>query len=215
MWNDGPVYREDVNLETLGSACFTANTHLGKSGLNCYSQSPHLGSSSSHVSQTKKPHRKWLSLKHEFLHFNTFASHLRESIISGCVLTTVFSTTGCVNDRKKQLRQLLKPFPSKKRIWHTTQKDFPIEINKPTYHHSFHQNFINMYFLTTSLRWWGHTHTMTSLDDSVQSIFISMPYKQLHSTLRKYAPLSVCVWMFTTTLLPDLWLRYFTLILNK
>nr|XP_046199791.1 probable tubulin polyglutamylase TTLL9 isoform X3 [Oncorhynchus gorbuscha] len=51
MWNDGPVYREDVNLETLGSACFTANTHLG-----------------------------------------------------------------CVNDRKKQLRQLLKPFPGKKRI---------------------------------------------------------------------------------------------------
>lgn len=30
MWNDGPVYREDVNLETFGSACFTANTHLGK-----------------------------------------------------------------------------------------------------------------------------------------------------------------------------------------
>uniref|UniRef100_A0A3Q3KPF8 Tubulin--tyrosine ligase-like protein 9 n=1 Tax=Monopterus albus TaxID=43700 RepID=A0A3Q3KPF8_MONAL len=29
MWNDGPVYREDVNLETFGSSCFTANTHLG------------------------------------------------------------------------------------------------------------------------------------------------------------------------------------------
>lgn len=28
MWNDGPVYREDVNVETFGS-CFTANTHLG------------------------------------------------------------------------------------------------------------------------------------------------------------------------------------------
>ncbi|XP_071763512.1 putative tubulin polyglutamylase TTLL9 [Centroberyx gerrardi] len=51
MWNDGPVYREDVNLETLGSSCFTANTHLG-----------------------------------------------------------------CVNDREKQLRQLLKPFPGQKRI---------------------------------------------------------------------------------------------------
>ncbi|XP_035501775.1 probable tubulin polyglutamylase TTLL9 isoform X4 [Scophthalmus maximus] len=50
MWNDGPVYREDVNLETLGSSCFTANTHLG-----------------------------------------------------------------CVNDREKQLRQLLKPFPGQRR----------------------------------------------------------------------------------------------------
>lgn len=29
MWNDGPVYREDVNLETFGSSCFTANTNLG------------------------------------------------------------------------------------------------------------------------------------------------------------------------------------------
>lgn len=29
MWNDGPVYREDVTLETLHSSCFTANTHLG------------------------------------------------------------------------------------------------------------------------------------------------------------------------------------------
>ncbi|KAG7227063.1 hypothetical protein INR49_022410 [Caranx melampygus] len=29
MWNDGPVYKEDVNLETFGSLCFTANTHLG------------------------------------------------------------------------------------------------------------------------------------------------------------------------------------------
>lgn len=29
MWNDGPVNREDVNLETFGSTCFTANTHLG------------------------------------------------------------------------------------------------------------------------------------------------------------------------------------------
>lgn len=29
MWTDGPVYREDVNLETFGSSCFTANTHLG------------------------------------------------------------------------------------------------------------------------------------------------------------------------------------------
>lgn len=29
MWNDGPVYREDVNLETFGSSYFTANTHLG------------------------------------------------------------------------------------------------------------------------------------------------------------------------------------------
>lgn len=30
MWNDGPVCREDANLETLASSCFTANTHLGK-----------------------------------------------------------------------------------------------------------------------------------------------------------------------------------------
>nr|XP_020473570.1 probable tubulin polyglutamylase TTLL9 isoform X2 [Monopterus albus] len=51
MWNDGPVYREDVNLETFGSSCFTANTHLG-----------------------------------------------------------------CVNDRDKQLRRLLKPFPGQKRM---------------------------------------------------------------------------------------------------
>ena len=29
MWNDGPVYREDVTLETIHSSCFTANTHLG------------------------------------------------------------------------------------------------------------------------------------------------------------------------------------------
>ncbi|XP_008316914.1 putative tubulin polyglutamylase TTLL9 isoform X1 [Cynoglossus semilaevis] len=29
MWNDGPVCREDANLETLASSCFTANTHLG------------------------------------------------------------------------------------------------------------------------------------------------------------------------------------------
>ncbi|KAM6929056.1 putative tubulin polyglutamylase TTLL9 [Lycodopsis pacificus] len=51
MWNDGPVFREDVNLETFGSSCFTANTHLG-----------------------------------------------------------------CVNDREKQLRQLLKPFTGQKRM---------------------------------------------------------------------------------------------------
>ncbi|XP_032375624.1 putative tubulin polyglutamylase TTLL9 isoform X2 [Etheostoma spectabile] len=51
MWNDGPVYREDVNVETFGSSCFTANTHLG-----------------------------------------------------------------CVNDREKQLRRLLKPFPGQKRM---------------------------------------------------------------------------------------------------
>uniref|UniRef100_A0A3Q1BF18 Tubulin--tyrosine ligase-like protein 9 n=1 Tax=Amphiprion ocellaris TaxID=80972 RepID=A0A3Q1BF18_AMPOC len=51
MWNDGPVYREDVNLQTSGSSCFTANTHLG-----------------------------------------------------------------CVNDREKQLRQLLKPFPYQKKM---------------------------------------------------------------------------------------------------
>uniref|UniRef100_A0A3Q1IXZ8 Tubulin--tyrosine ligase-like protein 9 n=1 Tax=Anabas testudineus TaxID=64144 RepID=A0A3Q1IXZ8_ANATE len=51
MWNDGPVYREDVNLETFGSSCFTANTHLG-----------------------------------------------------------------CVNDREKQLRRLMKPFPGQKRM---------------------------------------------------------------------------------------------------
>ncbi|TMS16104.1 putative tubulin polyglutamylase TTLL9 [Larimichthys crocea] len=50
MWNDGPVYREDVNVETFGS-CFTANTHLG-----------------------------------------------------------------CVNDREKQLRRLLKPFPGQKKM---------------------------------------------------------------------------------------------------
>lgn len=29
MWNNGPVYREHVNLETFGSSCLTANTHLG------------------------------------------------------------------------------------------------------------------------------------------------------------------------------------------
>lgn len=29
MWNDGPVYREDANLQTFGSSGFTANTHLG------------------------------------------------------------------------------------------------------------------------------------------------------------------------------------------
>ncbi|XP_027000513.1 probable tubulin polyglutamylase TTLL9 isoform X3 [Tachysurus fulvidraco] len=51
MWNDGPVYREDVGLEALGSTYQIANTHLG-----------------------------------------------------------------CVNDRKKQLQQLLKPLPGQKRI---------------------------------------------------------------------------------------------------
>uniref|UniRef100_A0A8C6SFX1 Tubulin--tyrosine ligase-like protein 9 n=1 Tax=Neogobius melanostomus TaxID=47308 RepID=A0A8C6SFX1_9GOBI len=30
MWNDGPVYREDLNLETYGSTFFTSNAHLGK-----------------------------------------------------------------------------------------------------------------------------------------------------------------------------------------
>ncbi|KAL7860152.1 hypothetical protein SRHO_G00152990 [Serrasalmus rhombeus] len=50
MWNEGPVYREDVSLETLGSTYQIPNTHLG-----------------------------------------------------------------CVNDRKKQLRQLLRPFPGPKR----------------------------------------------------------------------------------------------------
>ncbi|KAG7513259.1 putative tubulin polyglutamylase TTLL9 isoform X1 [Solea senegalensis] len=29
MWNDGPVYREDVNLEAIEGSCLTANTHLG------------------------------------------------------------------------------------------------------------------------------------------------------------------------------------------
>lgn len=29
MWNDGPVYREDVSLETIGGSSCTANTHLG------------------------------------------------------------------------------------------------------------------------------------------------------------------------------------------
>lgn len=29
MWNDGPVYREDVSLEMFGGSGFTANTHLG------------------------------------------------------------------------------------------------------------------------------------------------------------------------------------------
>ncbi len=29
MWNDGPVYM-DVGLETLGSSCLVANTHLGQ-----------------------------------------------------------------------------------------------------------------------------------------------------------------------------------------
>nr|XP_054601526.1 probable tubulin polyglutamylase TTLL9 [Nothobranchius furzeri] len=29
MWNNGPVYREDANLQTFSSSCFTANTHLG------------------------------------------------------------------------------------------------------------------------------------------------------------------------------------------
>uniref|UniRef100_A0A3Q3ASS3 Tubulin--tyrosine ligase-like protein 9 n=1 Tax=Kryptolebias marmoratus TaxID=37003 RepID=A0A3Q3ASS3_KRYMA len=51
MWNNGPVYREDVNLQTFGSLCFTANTHLG-----------------------------------------------------------------CVNDREKQLCQLLKPFPPQRKL---------------------------------------------------------------------------------------------------
>ncbi|XP_075898449.1 putative tubulin polyglutamylase TTLL9 isoform X2 [Nelusetta ayraudi] len=50
MWNDGPVYREDISLETFGGSNCTANTHLG-----------------------------------------------------------------CVNDRERQLRWLLKPFPGQKR----------------------------------------------------------------------------------------------------
>ncbi|RVE70405.1 hypothetical protein OJAV_G00064080 [Oryzias javanicus] len=51
MWNDGPVYTEDLNLQPFGSLCFTANTHLG-----------------------------------------------------------------CVNDREKNLRQLLRPFPLQKKM---------------------------------------------------------------------------------------------------
>ncbi|KAM9342504.1 putative tubulin polyglutamylase TTLL9 [Pholidichthys leucotaenia] len=51
MWNDGPVYKEDVNPQTFGSSCLKANTHLG-----------------------------------------------------------------CVTDREKQLRQLLKPLPWQKRM---------------------------------------------------------------------------------------------------
>lgn len=51
MWNDGPVYREDINPETIETLCLTTNTHLG-----------------------------------------------------------------CVNDRDKQLRQLLKPLPCLKRL---------------------------------------------------------------------------------------------------
>uniref|UniRef100_A0AAY4B9E4 Tubulin--tyrosine ligase-like protein 9 n=1 Tax=Denticeps clupeoides TaxID=299321 RepID=A0AAY4B9E4_9TELE len=50
MWNDGPVYREIIHFENLGSTSLTANTHLG-----------------------------------------------------------------CNNDRQKQLRYLLKPFPGQKR----------------------------------------------------------------------------------------------------
>ncbi|XP_041112744.1 probable tubulin polyglutamylase TTLL9 [Polyodon spathula] len=51
MWNDGPVSKDDVNLDALGSSTLTANTHLGY-----------------------------------------------------------------VNDRKRQLRQLLKPLPGQKKV---------------------------------------------------------------------------------------------------
>ncbi|XP_076019484.1 putative tubulin polyglutamylase TTLL9 [Genypterus blacodes] len=51
MWNDGHVYRDDVNVETHGGSCYPANTHLG-----------------------------------------------------------------CLNDREKQLRHLLKPLAGQKRI---------------------------------------------------------------------------------------------------
>ncbi|KAK6471730.1 putative tubulin polyglutamylase TTLL9 isoform X1 [Huso huso] len=30
MWNDGPVSKDDVNLDALGSSTLTANTHLGR-----------------------------------------------------------------------------------------------------------------------------------------------------------------------------------------
>lgn len=33
MWNDGPVYREDISLETFGGSSCTANTHLGNNTL--------------------------------------------------------------------------------------------------------------------------------------------------------------------------------------
>lgn len=33
MWNDGPVYREDISLETFGGSSCTANTHLGNPAL--------------------------------------------------------------------------------------------------------------------------------------------------------------------------------------
>lgn len=33
MWNDGPVYREDISLETFGGSNCTANTHLGNPAL--------------------------------------------------------------------------------------------------------------------------------------------------------------------------------------
>uniref|UniRef100_A0A3Q1F6N5 Tubulin--tyrosine ligase-like protein 9 n=1 Tax=Acanthochromis polyacanthus TaxID=80966 RepID=A0A3Q1F6N5_9TELE len=52
MWNDGPVYREDVNLQTSGSLCFTANTHLGNLTVPLMQMS--WGNSSSHFGAKKK-----------------------------------------------------------------------------------------------------------------------------------------------------------------
>lgn len=64
MWNDGPVYKEDVNPETFGSLCFTANTHLGnQTGKNFFEATKsHLGRTGTntticvHVDMWEKPY---------------------------------------------------------------------------------------------------------------------------------------------------------------
>lgn len=81
MWNDGPVYREDANLQTFGSSGFTANTHLGRLNvllLGSFFSFSFRGYSNSHSKN-------------------------------------LFFVAGCVNDREKQLRQLLKPFPCQRK----------------------------------------------------------------------------------------------------
>lgn len=100
MWNDGPVYREDVSLETFGGSSCTANTHLGNLV---------IGRSKSFGEETDWSFSGVL--------FPLFFLHTFNLITHCCAyFIYVLSAAGCVNDREKQLRWLLKPFPGQKRL---------------------------------------------------------------------------------------------------
>lgn len=110
MWSDGPVYREDVSLETFGGSSCTANTHLGNLGIW-------------EVGQFWRRH--WLIVfRCTFWHFWVVFFHTFTLITYCCAYFYVFFAAGCVNDRERQLRWLLKPFPGQKRLWCTSAPSF-------------------------------------------------------------------------------------------